>query len=302
MASPQKAVSLHASSLINNIDMNTRHLLPTWKYYFGKCLLFPSIFLFALSSCSDDEEPAMRPTLPADGAASVKSITHLGNVMSTYDWTFSYSDGRLYAAQGTMRDPSPEIDRSFSYTSQLSYGPWNVGVYNSSGENVQLQLSSQGYIERMTVNRNIYEFQYRDGRLSGWNKTIFENSFGQVEQYKSSATITYDNGNLAKIDYVGVDNEAVTLTFTTSSMSNGNGLLPEGISQELGCLGFEHLYYAGLLGRPTNNLVQRVNFTHSRNPELDYTLDFEYGTSNGNVTLCNYHTPDGGVASVSYAY
>lgn len=269
--------------------------------YALSAMLVPATLL-SVSSCSDDETPAMRPTLPADGAAAVRSITHLGSVMSTYDWTFSYADGRLVTAQGVMRDPSATLDRSFSYTSQLSYGPWSVGVYNSSGEAVQLQLTSQGYIERMTVNRNIYEFYYRDGRLAGWSKTIFENSFGQVEQYKSSATITYDNGNLQRIDYVGADQETVTLTCTPSALVNSNGLLPEGISQELGCLGFEHLYYAGLLGRPTTNLVQQVTFTHSQHPEKDYTLEFEYGTTNGDVTLCNYHTADGGVASVSYTY
>lgn len=274
--------------------------LHTLKHRLGT--LFVPLILFGLTACSDDEQPAMRPTLPADGAATVRSITHLGDVLTGYDWNFTYADGRLVSANGVMRDPDPALDRSFTYTSQLSYGPWNVNVYNSSGEQVALQLSTQGYIERMTVNRNIYTFYYRDGRLTGWSKTVFENSFGQVQQYRSSATISYDNGDISRIDYVGADDEPVTVLFTSSPLSNRNGILPEGVGQEMGCLGFEQLYYAGLLGRPTTHLVERVTFNYSEHPERDYAIDFEYSTQNGNVTLCNYHTPNGGVASVSYSY
>lgn len=256
-----------------------------------------------VSSCSGDDDPEpFKPQLPAAGGSSLCSITHLGSVMSCYDWTFTYSNERLVSASGTVRDPSSDIDGSFSYTSKLSYGTSSVGVENSSGEETSVTLNSQGYIERMTVNRNIYQFTYVDGRISGWNKTVFETSFGQAMQYRSSASIEYQNGNLSRIIYTETDNQPDTLTFTASSLVNYNGLLPETVSKELGCLSFEHLYYAGLLGRPTINLVKSLSYASGTSSSENYTIDFEYSTRDGNVVLCNYHTPDGAVASVSYGY
>lgn len=263
------------------------------------------VSLLSLAACSGDDAPvpAMRPQLPADGGAPVVSIKHVGSVLSSYDWDFVYSDKRLVAATGVVRDPSPDIDRSFTYTCQLGYGPASVSVGNSNGTVTDVRLNSAGYVERMTVNGNIYEFRYMDGRLVGWNKTVFENSLGPAAQYRSSADIEYLNGNLSRIVYTEAGNVPVTITFTPSDIVNRNGLLPETVSKELGCLSFEHLYYAGLLGRPTTNLVKTVSVDYPETaPGQDYTIEFEYNVQGGNTVLCNYHTPDGNPASVNYGY
>lgn len=252
--------------------------------------------------CSDSEEPLLQPTLPATGGDNVRSITYQGGVMQCYDWTFTYTGTRLTRADGTVRDPSAAIDRTFSYTSQLSYQAHGVTVTNSSTEQTQLQLNAQGYIEQMTVNRNIYRFEYNSaGQLTAWTKIVFEDSFGQAQQYRSSATLSYYNGNYDKIVYTDTDNSPVTLTFTPSSETNRNGLLPPTAGKELGCLGFEHLYYAGLLGRPTQNLVASISYAYADGSK-DYTTSFEYASQGGNVVLCNYHTASGAVASVNYGY
>lgn len=275
--------------------------------HFTHCLL-PTLALLAATSltnaCSDDDTtPApMKPALPADGGDNVTRIQHLGHMTSTYDWNFTYTDGRLTQANGTVRDPDPAIDQSFAYTSTLSFSATGVGISNSSGEEISLQLNAQGYITRMTVNRNIYEFAYSDGRLASWHKTVFENSFGQVQQYRSSGLISWQNGDLAQIVMTEPDHSPVTITCTPSDEYNRNGLLPPALSKEMGCAGFEHLYYAGLLGRPTLHLVQSVSYTYPQASASDYSMQFEYSNVGGNTTLCNYHTPEGGVASISYSY
>ncbi len=252
-----------------------------------------------LTSCSDDDPEPFRPQLPAAGGKAVRSIQHLGSLMTSYDWTFAYSGDRLVSADGKVRDSDATIDGSFSYTSWISYGPASVSVSNSSGEKTTVRLNSMNYIDEMEVNRNRYKFYYTDGRLSGWQKTVFENSFGQAMQYRSSATIEYLNGNLSRIVYTETDNDPVTLTFTPSGYVNRNGLLPETVSKEMGCLSFEHLYYAGLLGRSTTHLVKSINVTsQTRN----YTTEFEYSQRGNDIVLCTYHTPQGGVSSVSYGY
>ncbi len=256
-----------------------------------------------LMACSDDS-PAniLQPQLPAMGGSAVRSITHLGSMTSCYDWTFTYSGGRLVTGSGTVRDASSDIDGSYAYTSNLTYGNNKVNITHSKGETITAVLNTQGYIEQLKVNRNTYEFSYIDGRLSGWSRTIFENSFGQAATYRSSATLNYQNGNFSSIVYSESGKTVATLTFTPSAIVNFNGLLPEGIGKELGMLGFEHLYYAGLLGRPTTNLVQSITSTSETNADMNFTLNFDYAVSGNNVTLCNFHTPQGGVASASYEY
>lgn len=253
-------------------------------------------------ACSDDDGATLRPTLPGTGGGIVRRIEHLGGVTSSYDWQFTYGNGRLTQGVGLLRDTHEDLDQSYTYTSKLAYGDRSVRLTNSSKESIKVTLNGSGYIEKMTVDRDIYQFYYMDGRLKGWDKTIFENNFGQATQYRSSGVIEYQNGDLVKITYIETDNAPVVFTFTPSAIVNTNGLLPETVSKELGVLGIEHLYYAGLMGRPTTHLVGTVQATCSERPEQGYTLGFEYSIKNGNVVLCNYHTPSGDPASVRYSY
>lgn len=173
---------------------------------------------------------------------------------------------------------------------------------NSSGEKVTIQLNAMKYISTMQVNRNTYRFYYNaDGRMSGWEQIIIQESLGQAQTYKSHADLIYRNSTLQKIEYHGSDNRLVTLLFTPSLMPNVNGLLPPTVEREMGCLGFEHLYYAGLLGRPSAYLIKSVEYQFE-DESKNYTTDFEYGTHGINTVLCNYHTPDGLVSSISYGY
>lgn len=269
----------------------------------GLCIFGSSaLSLLLLSSCSDDEGSGWKPTLPATTGSNVVTIEHLGSVSSSYDWQLTYQNGRLTKAYGVLRDEDSSLDKSFYYTSKLSYSSRAVSVTNTSDERVSLSLNSAGYIEEMTVDRNIYEFSYTNGRLTGWEKTVFESSFGQVAQYTSSATLTYSDGNLKTIAYSGADGQEALLSFTATQIQNTNGLLPVAVEQELGCLGFEHLYYAGLLGKATTNLVASVAYTFENDSTQNYTMDFEYSTRSGNVVLCSYHNREGLVSSVSYTY
>ena len=71
------------------------------------------------TACSDDDGPTLRPTLPGNEGGILKKVEHLGGVTSTYDWEFTYDDGRLTKAVGQLRDPYADIDMSYSYTCRL---------------------------------------------------------------------------------------------------------------------------------------------------------------------------------------
>ena len=203
-----------------------------------------TLALGTFTACSNDDPAPMRPNLPASTGKAARSISRLGSIESGYDWTFTYNDGRLTQAAGTLRKPSADTDRTFSYTSTLSYGPTSVKMSNTSGERVGLQLNMQGLVGQMTVNRNVYHFQYNsDGRMVSWTRTIFESSLGELTEYRSSATISYTPaGALQQIVYNGTDNRRVLLTFTQSAQQNVNGHMPPTVSKEMGIDGFEHLY------------------------------------------------------------
>lgn len=255
----------------------------------------------ALCGCSGDDGPApFTPVLPAWSGDNVLSVEYEGDVASCYDWAFTYSGGRLTAGSATYH---PSADGSdFAYSSTLAYGAADVAVTNSNGDAVNVTLNSDHYITRMTVNLNTYTFEYdRNGRLTAWEKVVREQSFGQTPSYKTSATISYSGGDLSRIVYTGPDNKPVTLTFTASTKENHNGLLPATTSKELGCLGFEHLYYAGLLGRATEHLVASVAYAHT-DGTADYTTTYSYGEKGRNTVLCAYLTPEGKQASVVYRY
>ena len=262
--------------------------------------LIVNLLLFV--ACGDDDGYYLRPDLPASSADNVKSIKHLGGVVSTYDWEFIYSDGFLIGATGIVRDSSSTIDKTFSYTSWLDFGKNSVSISTTSDEKISVCLNAHGLIEKMSVNRNIYEFYYDNNRLVKWNKTIFEESFGQATKYSSSAELEYDGEDIRKIVMREADNIPVVYTFIMSDYPNLNGLLPVGLSKEFGCLGFEHLYYAGLMGQPSAHLIKSVEVTYINDSSKNYITEYDYNIKNGNTVLCNYKTPNGEIASVSYTY
>ena len=265
-------------------------------------LVLTALLTLSFTSCSEDDTVGIIPTLPANGGSNVKKISHSGKMMKNYDWTFSYNGPRIVSAFGIIRDPQDNIDKSYSYTSNLGYGENYISVHNSNGKPVKITLNNDGFISNMQVGRNDYNFLYENKRLVLWSKTIFEDSFGQATQYSTSAKITYNNGNLESIVMTGPDNIAVTTNFVAHTIENKNGLLPEAASEQMGCLGFEHLYYAGLLGKSTKNMVKSLTVSYADNSKKSYTLNFEYGIEGNNVTLCNYHTDTDEIASVRYDY
>jgi hypothetical protein len=57
------------------------------------------------------------------------------------------------------------------------------------------------------------------------------------------------------------------------------------MSKQLGCLGFEHLYYAGLLGRPTTHLVKSISVSFPDGSQNNYKTEFSYNIKNSKTTF-----------------
>lgn len=262
--------------------------------------------VMTLCACGDDDKaPALKPQLPAQTPAdAVKQIQHFGNVRTSYDWTFTYSEDRLTVAAGQLNDGTNNSGTNYSYTAWLNYWPGGMGMTHSNGDKLSLSLNSDEKIAQMNVNNSAYRFNYTDGRLTAWDKTVTENAFGQAQTYHSQAAITYSGGDITEIVYRAASGTVTTVNLTPSLIINRSGLLPETVAEELGLLGLEHLYYAGLMGKASLHLPASLTRTiTSGNATTSETISFDYGTDNeGRVVVCNYTTPEGGVASVSYKY
>ena len=256
-----------------------------------------------LCACSDDDSPTFKPGLPTRGGAPVKAVSNRGSVEQSYDWQFAYKNERLTKATGTVRAASDSYDKAITMTADLSYEANKVNVSTSTGSNTKLSLNSSGYIVEMRVNRNVYTFSYGfEGRITKWKKTVYEETIGVGPSYVTTGDIEYSGGNISTITYTETGNAPVVLRFTPAVEPNANGVLPVAVTKELGIMGYEYLYYAGLFGAATQNLVKSVSYEFP-NEQLNYTLNFSYSFRNdGNLDLCSYYSSNGKPASVNYDY
>ena len=257
--------------------------------------------LFTACSSDDPVPVLMQPTLPGTNDVKVKSITHRGNISGCYDWQFGYLGTRLTSASANLYNPTSV---SIQYASQLIYGSTSVSILNSGNLTMAITLEENHYITYLTVNKDEYRFVYNDGRLVSWDKIVKDVNFG-ADVSRAHADIEYNNGDLKTISYYE-NNDAPTLYhFTPSELINTSGLLPEMVSKQLGCFGFEHLYYAGLMGKSTKRLIKTLQIDYSDESNMqDVELNFNYSTDkNGNVELCTFiYNNEAASANYTYTY
>lgn len=262
-----------------------------------------AVAAIGLCACSGDDAPTFKPVLPTRGGAPVKAVSNRGSVDQSYDWRFTYKNERLTQANGTVRAAADSYDKAITMTANLNYGTNQVKVTTSNGSDTQLSLNSSGYIVEMRVNRNVYTFSYGfEGRITKWKKTVYEETIGVGPSYVTTGDIDYSGGNISTITYTETGNAPIVLHFTPAVEPNANGVLPVAVTKELGLMGYEYLFYAGLFGAATQNLVKSVAYEFP-NEQLNYTLNFSYSFRNdGNLDLCSYYSQNGQPASVNYDY
>lgn len=280
-----------------------------------KFCLFKSVLstfaLLMLFSCSgDDHEVSLSDFIMTPNtktANRLTSVTRSGYFESAYSWNFVYNRKNLKSATSVLQyGNTGEETEPLKYS--LSYGSREVKV-STSGEPVALRVGSDGLLSSASSGNTTFNYSYSDGKLIAWNSLYQIHGFNGVVTKGADAVLTWRDGNLQKIVFTPVTdaaNKFYTFEFTYyGDKLNNNGLLPELISEAMGCKGAEYLYYAGMLGKSTTNLVKTMAVTHSTDVEKNASYSFYYEQNMYDVTLCSYQKD--GVAGgrpviVTYGY
>ncbi len=258
--------------------------------------LLAALAVIALVSCSDSDNGASianRVTTPnMSGYSKLISVERAGSFQHTFAWNFGYSGNHLTQAVSTLQHSNDMLSEGSKTSYSLSYGENNIGI-SSNGVQMSVVLNEDALVSRATSGNTTYNYSYTGGYLTSW-KVLYQNDgFGGSSTKGATAEISRTvNGNITEIKYTPSADAAdafYTYTFEYDPNDNVNGLLPECMSKILGCEGFEYIYYAGLFGRGTKNLVKAINVTHSKHADEDTSYEFFYNFNNsGNVVTCSY--------------
>lgn len=258
---------------------------------------FATLLVIALcagfASCGNDDDNDNDGGNIISKGAPVVSIVRTGNVPEEMDWHFIYSDGKLTSAQGQLIYFGQSEDKE-------NYGISYQGGVQFTGDGAdeisKIETNKNGYITFVkTTDDTDTNYEYT---ADGYLKSVTEKGTDKGRDYIHKTIITYVNGCYDKIVVTDGDGET-TYTFTTTVDENKNGVLPELISESLGCFGHEFIYYAGLLGKPAQKLVKSMSESNNSNTKL-YNFSYSFDEL-GNVVLCQYLYDNKNV-TVKYGY
>ncbi len=283
-----------------------------------KSLILKSLGLLAvlsLVSCSSDDDPNIdyyihTPNL--EDKSPVRSITRSGFVKEAYDWTFEYnSNGNMTSAKSVYKDASGVVGQDNEY--YISYGSSNVSVRTTAANPMQFSVNDACLLATAKSGNTEYRYNYdMDGRLIGWSSVNYNTGFDETSTNAAKAELLWDNKNLKSVTYTPLTNipdDYIRYEFEYTDEWNDNGILPEIDTKALGCKGFEFMYYAGMMGKATGNLIDCVVVTYSKDPakNISYKYDGyrypEYGNSR-NLMSFNFapENSTGNVTIVTFDY
>lgn len=246
---------------------------------------------FAACSSDDDDDNDGGNTISK--GAPVVSITRTGYVPEEMNWIFAYSNDKLTSAQGQLIYFG-QSDEKENYGISYQGGIQLTG--DGADEISKIETNKNGYITFIkTTDDAEISYEYT---ADGYLKSVTEVGTDKGRDYVHKTIITYTNGCYDKIVVTDSDGET-TYTFTATTDENKNGVLPELISESLGCFGHEFIYYAGLLGKPVQKLVNSMSESNNSNTK-SYNFSYSFDEL-GNVVLCQYLYDNKNV-TVKYGY
>ena len=189
-----------------------------------------------------------------------------------------------YSSNGT-------VSSSIEY--EVSYSDKQVNITRNGEHYMSITIGSNGFAQTIDDGKEIVTFEYD----SEGHVTRFTTNRGYI------GTLTWQNGNMIKPS----DNDAglnSTRTISYNSTSNVAGLyVRASIGGDVGDFYNEMLYYMGLLGKGTTNLIESYSYNRSDNSSSrtsvnTWTLDAA-GRAIKCVTVTEETNSSGGSSSSS---
>lgn len=280
--------------------MNLRNLL-------RKSLLIISVL--GITSCSDDDSSPtvahLIKTPNVSGYSKLTGVTRAGVFENKCAWDFNYKEENLSSAVSTLQHSSNIETEGKKTNYSFSYGEDYVGI-KTDGSQISLILNESALAYKAMSGNTTYNYSYTGGYLTSWNVIYKNDGFAGSSTKGAMAEIERSvTGNITSVKYTpsaDASDDYYTYAFEYEETENNNGLLPECLSKELGCDGFECLYYAGLFGNGTKNLVKSIVVTHSKNLDYNVVYNFNYVIdAYGNIINCSYGTIENPIV-VTYKY
>ena len=216
--------------------------------------LFMVAMCVGVASCSKDDEPK-----GGGGAFTGKRVTkiettwHYGNDSDTYTEEFEYSNGKLI-----KYDDYCEITYEGNKV-MITYG--SDSFTYTLGDNGYATSAAEIYRGNRTHD---YTFEYsKDGYLTKWT------AFDLRDNHSYGIEFFYSNKNI--VNYLAGSDE---YEFTYTGLENKGGVLNPQFAE--GYDEHDIAYYAGILGKPTKNLVKAETFIENSSSwghTYTYTLD-----------------------------
>ncbi|MBQ8736414.1 MAG: DUF4595 domain-containing protein [Bacteroidaceae bacterium] len=278
-----------------------------FRKLFSKSLVILAVLGFA--SCSDDDSsPTVAPlinTPNVTGYSKLTSVERSGVFVNKCAWNFVYKGENLSSAVSTLQHSSNLETEGKKTNFSLTYGENYVGV-KTDGSQISLTLNEDVLVDKAMSGNTTYNYSYTGGYLTSWNVVYKNDGFAGSSTKGAMAEIGRSlTGNITSIKYTPSADAAedyYLYSFEYDDQLNYNGLLPECLSTELGCDGFECLYYAGLFGNGTRNVMKSMEVTHSKREDYHVKYDFNYNTDGyGNIVLCSYGAIENPIV-VTYKY
>lgn len=236
--------------------------------------------VFAVStffvSCDKDDDD-----VNSNKGKVVKEVAYNDGEDANYKYSYNYSGDKV-------NEISYYDEDKFVTTADISkiYGKSKESTLSIGFFNIMIKTNEQEYMSstKWSDGDEDIEAGYKYDSNGFLTKITYQGIDEDEDPYYAAMILTYTNGNLAsvKLTYDKDEKEFFrTITFKTSSYENKNGILCPWLEMDIDD-GFI-FYYAGLLGKPTKNLIAsaQIQYADGETKTIEYTYSFN---SDGDVT------------------
>lgn len=258
--------------------------------------------VFAVSACfvsCDKDDEGDDGGVSPNGGKVVKEVAYYDGYDDGYKYTYTYSGDKVSKITYYYKDELEEIIDISGV-----YGKSNeMTIVSSSIDETTVKTNERGYISLMKWSdeggdiETYFEYDSNDFLT----KITFQEDDEYGDSYYEAIVLAYTDGNLVSAKLTHDKNEKEyykTITFKTSPYENRNGVLNPSLEESV--IGFL-FHYAGLLGKPTKNLISSAQIQYTGDNETE-TIEYTYSFNSDGDIISSAWTEWSEDCKITYGY